>query len=161
VIRVIGFGNPFQGDDGFGPAVVRALSARSWPPGVSVIDGGAPGLAALSLFDGCDAVLVVDALRDGGPPGELGWVDAEELAGLASDPLHGGGLSEMLRVMPMGLTGKLPVVKVLLGRIGEIQPFCDTLSGPLAAAVPRAVGLIEARIAALTAGRLTRCADHG
>lgn len=161
MIRVIGFGNPFQGDDGFGPAVIRALSDRTWPPGVSVTEGGAPGLGALALFEGCDAVLVVDALRDGGPPGEVGWVDADEVAGLASDPLHGGGLSEMLRVMPIGLSGKRPVVDVLLGRIGEIQPFCASMSDPLVAAVPRAVALIEARIAVLTASRLRECADHG
>jgi hydrogenase maturation protease len=161
MIRVIGFGNPFQGDDGFGPAVIRALSARAWPPEVSVTEGGAPGLAALALFDGCDAVLVVDALRDGGPPGDVGWVDAEEVAGLASDPLHGGGLSEMLRVMPIGLQGKRPAVEVLLGRIGEIQAFCDSMSDPLVAAVPRAVSLIEARLAVLTASRLPGCPDHG
>jgi Ni,Fe-hydrogenase maturation factor len=36
MIRVIGFGNTFHGDDGFGPAVARALLSRSWPAEVAM-----------------------------------------------------------------------------------------------------------------------------
>jgi hydrogenase maturation protease len=155
MIRVIGFGNTFHGDDGFGPAVARALLSRSWPNEVAITEGGAPGLAALSLFENCAAVLVVDALHDGGTPGEVGWVSVDEVTGLASDTLHGGGLAEMLRAMPFALSGKAPAVEVLLGRVGQVQPFLEGLSETISAAVPHAVALIEKRLATLMAKQTT------
>ncbi len=149
MIRVIGFGNSFHGDDGFGPAVARALLSRSWPATVAITEGGAPGLAALSLFENCTAVLVIDALHDGGTPGEVGWVNLDEVTALGSDTLHGGGLVEMLRAMPFALNEKPPVVEVLLVRIGEAQAFFEGLSEAVGAAVPQAVTLIEKRIETL------------
>jgi hydrogenase maturation protease len=151
MIRVIGFGNTFHGDDGFGPAVARALLSRSWPAEVAITEGGAPGLAALSLFENCTAVLLVDALHDGGTPGEVGWVNVDEVTGLASDPLHGGGLAEMLRAMPFAVSGKPPAVEILLGRVGRVQPFFEGLSEAVGAAIPQAVALIENRIEMLIA----------
>jgi hydrogenase maturation protease len=151
MIRVIGFGNTFHGDDGFGPAVTRALLSRSWPETVAITEGGAPGLAALSLFENCTAVLVVDALHDGGTPGEVGWVNGDKVTCLASDKIHGGGLAEMLRAMPIALTGKPPAVEVLLGRVGQVQPFFEGLSEAVGAAIPHAVALIEKRIETLMA----------
>ena len=42
---VLGVGNVLMGDDGFGPAVVRAFNERySVGPDVEVIDLGTPGL---------------------------------------------------------------------------------------------------------------------
>lgn len=155
MIRVIGFGNSIHGDDGFGPAVASALLSRSWPPTVTITVGGAPGLAALSLFENCTTVLVIDALHDGGTPGEVGWVNLDEVTGLASDTFHGGGLAEMLRAMPFALSKKPPAVEVLLGRIGKAQPFTEDLSEAVGAAIPQAATLIEKRIEALMTRQTT------
>jgi len=62
-VLVAGIGNLFLGDDGFGPEVVRRLTAQPTPPGVQVTDYGIRGMhLAYDLLAGYDALILVDAL---------------------------------------------------------------------------------------------------
>src|SRR5437667_11757220 len=71
-ILVAGVGNVFLGDDAFGVEVVRRLAKRNLPEGVRVVDFGIRGLdLTFALFDGYEAVVLVDAAPRGGPPGTL------------------------------------------------------------------------------------------
>lgn len=71
-ILIAGVENIFLGDDAFGVEAARALAARTLPEGVSVVDFGIRGFdLAYALLDPWDAVIVVDALSRGGPPGTL------------------------------------------------------------------------------------------
>ena len=71
-VLIAGVGNIFLGDDAFGVAVVQRLARRSLPEGVRVVDFGIRGLdLAYALLDDYDAVLLVDAVPRGGPPGTL------------------------------------------------------------------------------------------
>ncbi|MBI5120065.1 MAG: hydrogenase maturation protease [Rhodospirillales bacterium] len=151
MIRVVGFGNSLHGDDGFGPFVVKLLSSRLRLSNVTACEGGSPGLAALGLFEGCDTVLIIDAVMDGGPEGEVGWVDPMEVVKTATPGRwHEEGLAEMLRMLPLAVDGKLPNIEILLGRISATQPFCECLSSEVLRGAVRAADVIEARIRALT-----------
>lgn len=71
-IRIIGLGNVFMSDDGFGPYVVRVLEAfYEMPPTVQIVDGGMPGLELAPRLEGADAVIVVETLPGGAVPGEI------------------------------------------------------------------------------------------
>ena len=71
-VVVGGIGNIFLGDDGFGVEVARRLAERTLPPEAKVIDVGIRGLhLAFDLFDGCDTLILVDALPTGDAPGTL------------------------------------------------------------------------------------------
>jgi hydrogenase maturation protease len=71
-VLVAGIGNIFLGDDGFGVEVVRGLTTRSMPEGVTVKDFGIRGFdLAYALLDPWDTVILVDALPRGGVPGTL------------------------------------------------------------------------------------------
>lgn len=149
MIRVIGFGNSLHHDDGFGPAVIAALAAGPTMPGVDVCEGGAPGFGALSLFEGFRTVLIVDAIRDGGPVGDLGWVEPQAViatTGGSGAALHGGGLAEMLRLLPLAIGEPGPRIELLLCRIIELQPFHVGMSYKIRRAVAMAVAMIKARM---------------
>lgn len=98
-ILVLGLGNPLYGDDGFGPAVVEALSRLELPAGVEVLDGGTAGLGLLPAIAGRERLLVVDTAEMGRPPGtlvHLRWPEVS-LAGAALPlSLHQAGLAEVL-----------------------------------------------------------------
>jgi hydrogenase maturation protease len=67
-----GFGNELLGDDGFGVEVVRRLAARHFPAHIQALEVGIAGLHfVLELMEGFDAVIVVDAVQRGQPPGTL------------------------------------------------------------------------------------------
>lgn len=71
-VLVAGIGNIFLGDDAFGVEVTRRLLTRPWPDGVRVVDFGIRGLdLTYALLDGADAVVLIDAVRRGGPPGTV------------------------------------------------------------------------------------------
>lgn len=77
-ILVAGIGNTWLRDDGFGTEVVRRLTGRELPDGVTVLDFGSGGLdLAYEVMRGYDALLLVDVSRQGGRPGTLYVMEAE------------------------------------------------------------------------------------
>lgn len=71
-ITVAGFGNVLRGDDGFGVRVVEALVDGPVPDGVQVLDIGIGGIHLVQdLMLGTDALVLVDAVEVGRPPGTV------------------------------------------------------------------------------------------
>jgi hydrogenase maturation protease len=65
-VRVVCFGNPWHGDDGFGLHVLRRL-----PGEVDAFDAGTAGLDALPYLESCAKAVLVDAVRTGAPVGTV------------------------------------------------------------------------------------------
>ena len=79
-VLVVGVGNVLNGDDGFGVEVARRLAARPQPEGVRVAETGIGGIHLVhELMDGYDALVVVDAVDRGRPPGTVMVIEAEVL----------------------------------------------------------------------------------
>lgn len=77
-VLVVGVGNVLHGDDGFGVAVARRLADRSLPEGVTVTETGIGGIHLVhELMAGYDAVVVIDAVDRGRPPGTVMVIDAD------------------------------------------------------------------------------------
>ena len=78
-VLVVGVGNVLQGDDGFGVRVAQRLAERTdLPPGVTLLEVGIGGMSLVQeLFDGYDALIVVDAVDRGGEPGTIYLLQAE------------------------------------------------------------------------------------
>ena len=72
------FGNVLRGDDGFGIAVAHHLLERRVPDDVRVIEVGIGGIHLVQqLFDPIDALIVVDAVDVGRPPGTVVVLDPD------------------------------------------------------------------------------------
>lgn len=77
-ILVACIGNIFEGDDGFGCEVARALANRPTMPDVRVVDFGIRGLDfAYALADGPDLTILVDSVSRGGVPGTLYTIEPD------------------------------------------------------------------------------------
>jgi hydrogenase maturation protease len=97
---IVGVGNILCGDDGLGVHAVQRLHTEYvLPRGVRVLDGGTLGPGLLAHLDPKEALVVIDALRGGGPPGALHRLDLDSLGLEAEVPLslHDHGLRELLR----------------------------------------------------------------
>ncbi|MGG7099272.1 hydrogenase maturation protease [Rhodococcus sp. 24CO] len=71
-VLVAGVGNIFLGDDGFGSEVVRALQQEQLPAGVQLVDYGIRGVhLAYDLLESWEALVLIDALPQGGKPGAV------------------------------------------------------------------------------------------
>jgi hydrogenase maturation protease len=77
-ILVAGIGNIFLSDDAFGVEVAHRLSGRAFPDGVRIEDYGIRGLhLAYDLLEGYDALVLIDAVPMGEPPGTLAVIEPE------------------------------------------------------------------------------------
>jgi hydrogenase maturation protease len=162
-ILVAGVGNSWLRDDGFGGAVVERLATRELPSGVTVADFGTGGLdLAYEVMRGYDALVLVDSSRQGGEPGTLYLMEADEddvSAGIEDgavlDP-HGMDPETVLRFVRAvgGWPGKVIVIAC---EPAEVEDFGVGLSAHVTEAVDRAVELVVTTIAEL--GREAVTAD--
>jgi hydrogenase maturation protease len=154
-VLVAGIGNSWMRDDGFGGEVATRLGARELPSGVSVFDAGTGGLAlAYEVMRGYDALVLVDASRQGGEPGTLYVMEVSESDveagiedGAVLDP-HGMDPQTVLRFVRSvgGWPGKVVVVGC---EPSEVDEMGMGLSDPVAAAVDPAVDLVLTTVAEL------------
>ncbi len=139
---IIGLGNPLRGDDGVGPRVVEALSARGLPPGVTAVDGGAGGLSLLQMMEGWRRVVVVDAADVSLEPGQFIRFTPQEarlVEAMDRFSLHYAGLAEVL-ALARALGRSLPPIAVF-GVQPERVDWREGLSPAVEAALP---ALVEA-----------------
>lgn len=129
-----------MGDDGIGVLAVERLQARpDLPPGVTVIDGGTGGVGLIPLMEGCDRVILVDAVPMGLPAGSirrLTWDEVRLVAPEQSLSLHQSDLTGAL-VLAQALD-TLPQEVIIYG----VQPLLIEWDQPLSQPVERALPVL-------------------
>jgi len=98
-ITVLGVGCTLFTDEGFGVHAVTEMEARyDFPDHVSLVDGGVLGLGLLGVITDADHLIVVDAVRNGGPPGTLYRLEGDAIPARirAKNSLHQVDLLEAL-----------------------------------------------------------------
>lgn len=144
---VLGAGNPLLGDDGFGLAVLEELRTR-WdlPPDVELVDGGTWGMSLLPSIESADALIIVDAINVGWPPGMPVELEREELPRLLGVKLSCHQIDLRETIALADLRGRLPARAVAIG----IQPLTLAtglvLSEPAARMVKPVAELVVARL---------------
>lgn len=96
---VLGIGNVLLRDEGIGCHVVHALEGIPLPD-VKIIDGGTC-LDVLQLLEDADKLVIVDAVKGGGTPGQIYRFHLEDIT-LEQKPflsLHDVGLVDNLMLM--------------------------------------------------------------
>ncbi len=151
-VLVVGVGNVLHGDDGFGVEVARWLGERPLPPGVAVAETGIGGIHLVhELMAGYDALVVVDTVDRGRPPGTVMVIDAEvtDAADLPFDERHDLLADMHLATPERALTvaraaGVLPERTIIVGcQPAEIETLGIGLTEQVSRAVDNAVTEIE------------------
>lgn len=156
LILVAGVGNLLRGDDGFGVEVARALMSRSLPPGVRVVETGIGGIHLVQeMLTPADALLVIDAVDLGHPPGKVLVVKPEVIDVHALAPMERfDALADMHYTKPARAfmlakaLGVLPERFLMVGcQPVDADRLGEGLSPQVAAAVPVAVAEVERIVA--------------
>ena len=154
-ILVAGIGNTWLHDDGFGSEVAKLLGERELPDGVHVIDFGTSGLdLAYEVMRGYDGLILVDASRQGEPPGTLYVMEADvdEIDGSVEDGQmldpHGMDPHTVLRFVKYvgGWPGRVFVVAC---EPEEVEEVGFGLSEIVGAATARAADVVLDTVAEL------------
>ena len=164
-ILVAGIGNTWLRDDGFGSEVARRLQERALPDGVAVMDAATGGLdLAYEVMRGYDALVILDASRQGGEPGTLYVMEVSEESidgriedGEAINP-HGMDPQTVLRFVRS--IGAWPGrVMVIACEPAEVEEIGLGLTPDVQAAVERAVNLVLATADELRASSILAAAE--
>lgn len=134
-ILVLGLGNLLLSDDGLGLRLLKALAAEGAP--AEFLDGGTQGLALLSHLDGRRALIILDAVALGAPPGAVHVLQGDAITAHRAATAHGSNALELLAIAR--LLGDLPPSVTIIG----IEPDCIRtgigLSPAVEAALPEAL----------------------
>ena len=147
---VAGIGNIFLGDDGFGPEVMRHVPVHVVGPRVRVVDYGIRGMhLAYDLLDGCEALVLVDALPTRGSPGTVHVFEADHETLSAGIGLDAHAMDPAAVFASLVALGGTPPYTIVIGcEVATVEEGMG-LSDSVAAAVPDAVAAIEDVVARL------------
>lgn len=120
-IGLLSVGNVLMGDDGVGAFLLKLLEARYiFPECVVLEDLGTPGLGITSFFADYDSVILLDAVKASGNPGDVRVYRKDEIMRVKIPPRispHDPALVESLLFAE--LSGKCPQTVTLIGIIPE------------------------------------------
>ncbi len=154
---ILALGNPLRGDDGIGPAVLQhlqetatltALSTAVFPPHITLIDGGTPGLETALILQGYDRVIVIDAADMGSKPGtwkrfHLSDISPAKQAHM-NGTLHNAGFAEAVALAEA--LGILPPEIILYGIQPESIEWDIGLSHAVQQAIPAVCRQIQSEL---------------
>jgi hydrogenase maturation protease len=147
---VIGIGNILLRDEGVGVRVVVELEQLFAegrlvaPPGTRFVDGGTLGLDLLPMLADASALVLVDSVNLGGPPGTVTVLRGDEIEGTLAGHVspHQVGVADL--VAAARLMGVMPRDSSLVG----IQPAEIDIGLDLTPQVEAAVRYAMARVGA-------------
>ena len=147
-ILIAGVGNVLRCDDGFGIEVMHRLEETLTVQGVEYFESGIAGISLVQkLMGGYDALIIIDALDRGAPPGKV-FVLEPDADALRHPPsrheatdLHQADPEVVLR-MASALNTLPPRAWI----VGCQAQDCDDLGAPLTPEVARAVPVAVDRI---------------
>ncbi|SEF44314.1 hydrogenase maturation protease [Bryocella elongata] len=143
-ISVIGLGNIFLGDDGFGPVAIESFRCEyEWPPHVDVLDLGTPGLDLAPYLYDKELVVMVDAVHADAAVGTLSIFQEEDFVSQRAKLRitgHDPGLWETLA--HLRLAGHAPSELIIVGVNPKACNFADGISDEVWSTASRASEMI-------------------
>jgi len=142
-VAVLGLGNTLMRDDGVGARVLDELARRyRLPPTVVLIKSDAPMARLAAELEGVGYLVVVDAVRGGRAPGTIHCSGTETITSprRVTHSSHGMGLAEFFALLTA--LGRCPEIRIIGVEAGELNDAGLELSGPVAAALPRAADAV-------------------
>ena len=149
LVSVIGLGNVFLGDDGFGPLAIETFRCEyEYPSSVDVLDLGTPGLDLAPYLYDQRLVIFVDAVHSDTEVGTLSIFHEEDfLSHKAKLRItgHDPGLWDSLA--HLRLAGHAPSEVIIIGVNPDSCEFAEGISNQISNTASRAAEMIAQSLA--------------
>lgn len=142
-ILVLGVGNILYSDEGVGVRVAEILMQEyDFPPNVKVMDGGTLGLNLLGVISEADHLIVVDAVKNGQPPGTFYRIEGKDIPERvrAKNSLHQIDLLEALTLCQA--FDHVPETVILGVEPADIDTLCIELTPQIEGATPELTKMV-------------------
>ncbi len=149
-VVVIGMGNQLRGDDAAGLEAVRRLRERQLPASITLATHEGEAIELHELWDGADAVVLVDTVASGAAPGTVHRIDASDVAlpaALRRSSSHAIGAAEAIELARV--LGTLPGRVIVYGVEGARFEVGAALSEGVASALDELIAATLAEALAL------------
>lgn len=159
-ITVLGVGNILFGDEGFGVRVVEKMQERyEFPQEVTLVDGGVLGLNLLGTISVADYLIVVDAIRNRGKPGDIHRLEGDQIPQriLAKNSLHQVDLLEALTLCQA--LDKVPKTVIVGVEPADIETLQVEMTPVIQAKVDEMIDLVLAELDRLNVSYRRRTED--
>ena len=148
-IVVLGAGNILLTDEGLGVRAIERLPlSYCLPPAIRIIDGGTSGMEMLEDLEGLDALIMVDAIRAGKPPGTPIHLAGDAVPVFFRSKLSPHQVSICDVLASLEFAGHAPHDLVLIGVEPRNLELGLELSPQVAARVPDMVAMAVVQLAA-------------
>lgn len=144
---VIGLGNPILGDDGVGWQIASELqNIEKIPPDVTIDCLAIGGFSLMEALIGYDRAILVDAIvTHQVPVGRVSHYQLDQLPNPSSGHTASAHDTSLQNALEIGnsLGAHLPKdISVVTVEARKVYEFSNTLTPPVAAAIPEAIGII-------------------
>jgi hydrogenase maturation protease len=142
-IMILGIGCTLYSDEGFGVQVVKKLEGLyEFPDNVIIVDGGVLGINLLGVISQPDHLIVVDAIRNKGKPGDLYRLEGHAIPERirAKNSLHQVDFLEALTLCQA--LDKVPETVILGVEPKDIETLSIELTPATAVKVDDVIGMV-------------------
>jgi hydrogenase maturation protease len=149
-IMVLGIGCILYTDEGFGVRVVEKMEKRfEFPDNVLLVDGGVLGINLLGVISKPDHLIVVDAIRNKGKPGDLYRLEGDQIPERirAKNSLHQVDFLEALTLCQA--LEKVPKTVIIGVEPEDIETQGLELTPPIQAKVEPVIEMVLAELVRL------------
>ncbi len=135
---VVGMGNLIYRDEGIGVHVIEEMKKMELRPHVELLDIGTSTMDLIGYLDAVKKLIVIDAMKAGGNPGDIYRCNPEDLLPKAEDPvsLHDIGLLETLA---MAKKKGLEIDTVIIGVEPKVFDWAMELSEEVRNKIPAVI----------------------
>jgi len=146
---VLGLGNTLLGDEGIGVHIIQSLQKEYADlNGVSFLDGGTLSFTLAGYIEETDNLIIIDAAQLNSLAGDIAVYEGEQMDQFVSSnrnkSVHEVNINDILALAH--LTGHLPERRALIGIQPQLIDWADSLSEPVANAIPKVCKLTHSLI---------------
>lgn len=141
-ILILGIGNVLMGDEGVGVHAIKELEKETFPPNVTLLDGGTGGFHLLEYLQEYPRIIMIDATMDGKPAGTLSLIEPKFATDFPKSlSAHDIGLRDLIE--STAVLGELPKMYLITVTIDSIQSMQMELSPEIEKQIPAVVERVK------------------
>jgi len=145
-ILVMGVGNILLGDEGVGVRAIEAMRDMKLPNNVELLDVGTGALDIIDIITNREKVIIIDAVRGGGEPGEVYRFTPNDIVIQNQTPISVHQFDIPGTLIMAELVGCMPQQVVIFGIEPKRVEWSLELSPEVAAVIPMVTELITSEL---------------